>query len=294
MFRNHRLAVAFVSLWMAAAIGLLPASTGAQPPTAQGTTLVKAAVPSLPGPPDPGVEVWFFRLSMDAGRILPSSPNLGVTMLFVESGSFTIEQQGAADIIHADGSRESFPSSATAAAQTSRILTAGETLVTGTGSSTGLQNTSAHTATALVYEVFSPIEEVQTTATPIGELPGVRMQPLSVGRGALPEGAGTITIERVVVKPGEMTAEKGSLAIEIGAVEQGSARITAMAKALVWQWSSGGDARSDSIFGAAPAERALKTGDGYALPNGINGFLRAEGSAPATILRVIIAPASKP
>ena len=48
------------------------------------------------------------------------------------------------------------------------------------------------------------------------------------------------------------------------------------------------------LFGSPSTERVLETGGGYALPNGITGFLRAEGNAPATILRAIVAPVTKP
>jgi hypothetical protein len=292
MLRNRRLAMVLASLWIAVAAGFSPTVARAQPPAAQGTTLVKAEIAALPGPPDPGVEFWFFRLSVDAGGSFPSSPNLGVTVLLIETGSVTIEQRGAGEIIHADGTRQSLPTS-TNSPQIEH-LAAGDALVTGSGSTTGLQNTSAQTATALVAEVFSPIEEVQTVATPISDLPGIRMQLLSVGRGSLPEGPGTLLIERVVVDQSEMAAEKGSLALEVGSVEQGTARLSATADVFIWPGSSSQQPKEDMLFGSAPTERVLQSGDGYALPNGIAGFVHAEGNAPATILRAIVAPAGKP
>jgi hypothetical protein len=290
-----RLAVLLLGVTTVIALASAPALVRAQPPpAAQATELVRVAVPTLPGPPDPGVEVWFIRYTIDPGVTLPPSSDLGVSLIYVEQGDLTFTVEGTTvKAVRPNATPQAVPTAGGTPADV-RLHT-GETLLTGTGNRTGVQNASREPAIVLVLYVFSPLEEMQGTeganATPTGQETGVGQQPLAAGGGALPEGPGTIVIERVEVRPGERTAEKTRLGIEVGAVEQGSARLTAIPPgALVWPWSKGADVDSEPIFGSAPTERMLQTGDGYALPNGVEGFLFAEGNAPATILRAVVEP----
>lgn len=297
-WRSEMLIVPMLVMTMAVSPSFVRAQEATPAPAAVGE-LVRVAVPQLPGPPDPGVEVWLVRFVLDPGVVFPPSPDLGVGLQYVEQGDVTFVVEGSVEVVHAGGVRESIVG--TAGTPVELPLGPGDTLVSGSGTRTGFRVTGAAPASVLGFLVFSPIEEAtamqaEAEVTPVDQMSGVQPMLLSAGRGSLPEGPGTLVIERIVVAAGTRADVDRTTGVEVGNVEQGTIRLgLTTGEAFVWPDAASpapntGSTGPETI--ATGSERDLESGDGYALPTGSTGFWQTQGSEPVTILRGVVQPDS--
>jgi quercetin dioxygenase-like cupin family protein len=297
--RHTAVALFAILLIMAAMIPGLTRANEATPTPATEGVLVTIDVPELPGPPEPGVEVWFVRFLLDPGASVPSSADLGVSLAYVEEGDLTFTVEGTAEILRADGQVEALQANPDVPVEV--VLGPGDTLRTGTGTRTGVRNDGSVSASVLDLLVFSPLEEVEAAEgeeaeVPLEELSGVTPQGLSVGFATLPEGPGRFTIERIVIEPGEAVAPYQISGADVGVVEQGTLRLGVDA-GQVWVWPKMLDrTEADGMPSPEPiepeTERTLQAGDAYVLSTGARGTWQIEGSEPVIILRGVVEPVS--
>jgi quercetin dioxygenase-like cupin family protein len=290
-----------VTISLTLALLLLPAvaiAESATPtPTATGAgTLVHVDVPSLPGPPDPGVEVWLVRYEIEPGAAIPASPDWGAGLVFVERGPVIFSEQRAVQVIGRDGRSRSAGSSGDSPFDLT--LEAGETLVTGTGTATGIRNDGAGAASVLFFSVFSPLEEESASgaaATPTDTLPGVTPILLAAARGQLPEGPGSLAIERITLPAGERVSAAASAGIEVGVVEEGAVQLGLMI-GDVWVWEDAispvpGRGTAGPKMIAPGLTWILRAGDGYGIGAGAVVGRDVIEDRGVTILRAVVEPA---
>ena len=222
-------------------------------PVAGQSILARFLLDELPGPPDPGVEAWFFRLTGEPGAGTPFGPDAGAMLTFVEQGEVTHRYAGTVRLRRAGSDAEETLDAPESTPAELRLL-AGDAVLSVTGNRSGLENTGAIEARVLMWVVMSPIEESAASGeesddTDVPFLPDM----IAVGGGTLPTGPGAIAIERVTIAPNAAAPAQTHADIENVGVEAGSLTISVIG-GEVRQWPG------VMAIDIAAAERAAELG----------------------------------
>lgn len=263
------------------ALGLLPRTRLLAQETSGGTSELLASfrLDALPGPADPGVQAWFFRVVGAPGAEAPLSLDIGPTAVYLESGSVTYLYTGTVRLLRKGSAAEDvLVSVGDTAAEL--MLSAGDAVITGSGNRTGAINTGETDAIGLQWGVASLIDEEAAMAEEVAEpaLPWTS-QLISVGFGALPAGAGKTMIERQSLLAGEHKTADRHDALESGGIEAGSITMTIVEGTLM-HWpgvmlfdvaaaEAGGFAEEPQLVEIGPGQSAeLAPDDGYSFAPG--------------------------
>ncbi|HEV2072265.1 MAG TPA: hypothetical protein VGR29_01370 [Thermomicrobiales bacterium] len=171
----HRIRVSALSLILLLAFGtMLPAK--AQPtPTAGPPATLQVAFP-VEKLPSPEAEVHFLRYTFGPGAQLPAAPQIGSTLLAVESGEITLTTDQPVSV--KNGGQLATPSPATShAGETTLGPTQGALIPDGTLVS--MRNDSDQEAQLLVLRVFSQEQNPVVNGadgSPAAESSGVNVQ----------------------------------------------------------------------------------------------------------------------
>jgi hypothetical protein len=172
--------------------------------------------------PSPEAEVRFLRYTFDPGAQLPSAPQVGSTLLVVESGEITLttDQPERAK----SGGRMVTPSPAqcdpddTTLRPTEGALVANGTLMS-------MRNDIDREARLLVLLVFSGEQAGlmdEADGSPVAVPTGVNLPQISGGYATFPAWSGVLLIEREIVGTNRSAVSSTHNGIEAGELEQGS------------------------------------------------------------------------
>jgi quercetin dioxygenase-like cupin family protein len=257
------------------------ASPVAGTPNATITPLYSFELPAFPQAP---VSVRLLRMTLEPGASSPMHIHPGPEFDYVISGSLTVNSQGEATVVGANGSEVTRALSAD-------ILVAGDLVVFPAG--IGMNLINAGTETLVIYSaVFHPItEEGQSTVYPGGNpsadaFAGLSYEVLGDGQiQAFPTSATTFTLDEIVIPaagdlPGSTGAALYSMVDgEFGfAVEAGSVQVSRTASPGLRP-----NAAPDQEFTLAAADAAF-------FPAGVTDTPRADQPGELSILRLAAVP----
>ena len=286
--------LAFTPL-MATAQGMPPMPATPVPGEAPVGILAEFDIDELP---TPHAEVWFIRMGLDPDGSVMMGKQAGPSILYVESGDLTMIADGAVTM----GPGAATPIGATSADAQESVLAAGTSALVEPGTGMGFRNDGDDDATFLVFLMFSAeMEGMDQQEYP--EPVGLKQGGISIGTAEFMPMAAKVTIERVVIEPGDSVEPDIAasemempvyLGMELGAVETGSAEVDleyAGMSNIVWpgmlKGEMGGPGGRNTV--ALTSTVQLETGDAYAF-HGSTLTWRATGDEPLTVLRVVIMP----
>ncbi len=272
---------------MGAAQGMGPMPATPVPGEAPVGVLAEFAVPELP---TPHAEVWFLRMQLEPGGSVETGVQAGPSMVYVEWGVVTVT---------ADGPVMPGVAGATPVAAGDHELVAGASAMVEDGTTLSFSNNGAAPASFLMLVMY-PAEMESADQAEYPEPVGLTQGGVSIGTAEFMPIPATVTIERVVLQPGDITEPEmsasdmpfpGYLGMELGAIETGQADVmveyASMAN-LTWDGMLRGDMSRPQMV---PFSRnvELGTGDAYAFGGSTMTWTNS-GDEPLTILRVVILP----
>ena len=291
-----------LSFFFVLLLGMMPAyavsaqGTAATPETGLGLAgvLAEFEVDELA---DPHAEVWFIRGTLEPDGRLPLGVQNGQTVLYVESGTLTVE----AEVFVVEGHAHDPEGTAIVAAKWTTEVEVGRSLMVTRDTEATLSNTSDESTTFLMLFIYSAMDEDQS-GSQTDEPVGLTQVGLSIGTAEFGPAPGTIVLERVVVEPGasmqnvtlpppQEGADPGWMGIDLGIIETGSADIGMEQKSfhtITWPPMLPDEfAQPEQVTLTGSAQ--LETGESYAVYGSVL-TLTNTGDEPLTILRVIVTP----
>lgn len=279
--------VGFSTLLTAGAQGL-----SATPVTGSGPIGVLTTFPVdvLPGP---HAEVWFLRMTLDPGGLLPPNPQSGPTLIYVERGEITLVSNQTVTVSPArETATLEAVSASPEAAEFQTVLHTGESALVSGGATLAAKNDADQPATFLALLMFSALDEASESGEDTQEPVGLTTKGISVANAEFPAVPGTIVIERIQVAAGETLQSEptfilGTIGLELGALEQGSAKVTFTTRSS-WLWPNmlGGDLQELQPLDLT-ATAVLTDGDGYSTANGWSSWT-VTSAEPLVVLRAVI------
>jgi quercetin dioxygenase-like cupin family protein len=243
--------------------------------------------------PTPHAEVWFMRYGLEPGGTLPAEQLIGPFVAYVESGELTLVTDQPPTVLTAgDSAAPAFGVTASPVSEFEMVLHMGESALVDDGTTLTASNDTNEPLTLLVVYIFAAERE---TASGEGSEPvGLTQQGISIARAEFPARAGTLSMERIVVEPGDTLQHDsgqgmGIGGIELGAIEQGSVEATFMMGSS-WWWPSILHQFNDPQPIDPGATVSLTAGDGYYTFDGSSTWV-VTGEEPLILLRVVIMPA---
>ncbi len=261
------------------------ASPAASPVSSQSaatiTPVYSYVLPDFPAAP---VSVRLLRMTLEPGASSPMHIHPGPEFDFVVSGSLTVNSQGDAIVVGANGNEVTRPLSAD-------ILTAGDLVVFPAGIGMNLINNGSDNL-VLYSAVFHPITEgAQSTTYPNGNPPADAFDGLSyevLGDGqiqAFPSGETTFSLEEIVADAGvELPGTEGAALYSLVEGEFGFAVVSGSVQ--VSRTASPGlrpNAAPDQEFTLAPGDAAF-------FPSGVQNTSRADQTGALDLLRLSATP----
>jgi hypothetical protein len=244
--------------------------------------------------PTPHAEVWFIRMSLEPNGSVPLGELIGPMLLFIESGRLTVTADGpitpggaqAADAPDPEGTTE-------------QVLQTGDSVLAGEGVSASAGNATGEPVTFLVLLMY-PAEREGEGGDSMEEPVGLSQQGVSVGAAEFLPVPATLTLERVVVEPGETMASDtstsqgrgpGWMGMELGAIETGSAEVVFEGRSfqnLTWPaMMTSTNPQPTQVPLTATAQ--LGQGDGYSAFGSTLSWV-ATGAEALTVLRIVVTP----
>lgn len=239
----------------------------------------------------PHAEVWFLRAELEPDGVLPLGVQTGQTVLYVESGTITVEADG----IVFDVDRNMIDAKPTEPL----VVDAAGSMMIVRDTESRVTNTADVPATFLVLMMYAAMDEgvgQENLEQPVG----LTQVGVSVGTAEFPPAPARLVMERVVVEPGAtlqnvtLPSQEGGpgwMGIDLGTIETGSTDLVIEQQSfqnLIW--------RSMSPEEFSPPEQVMLTGttslergESYACFNSVITFTNT-GQEPLTILRVIVSP----
>ncbi len=272
---------------VATAQGMPPIPATPVPGEAPVGVLAEFAVPELPSP---HAEVWFLRMQLEPGGSVETGIQAGPSMVYVEWGAVTLT---------ADGPVMPGTAGATPQAAGDLELAAGASAMVDAGTTVSFRNDGSGTASLLALLMYSGEQEGADEGS-YPEPVGLTQGGVSIGTAEFMPIPATVTIERVVLQPGDIVEPEmgatdmefpGYLGMELGAIETGQADVmleyASMAN-LTWDGMLRGEMSRPQMV---PFSRnvELGTGDAYAFGGSTMTWTNT-GDEPLTILRVVILP----
>lgn len=238
--------------------------------------------------PSRHAEVWFMRISLRPEGTFPMWWKSAIMLFYVEEGSLAIEAGGP---VMRSGSRTSGPQQLTLSSEDSMLAPA-DVLVE-------MSNPTEEQATFLmVLMIFTTGDD--ETQRQVDDPSGYTLTRLSYGTAEFQLGPATITIDRVVVPPGESHESPSSyrtdlgygwMGLDAGAVETGIGR------AEILHRSEQGTMMRPDQSGISLNNPPVKFETALTFPAGWGYFFynaeiawASTGDQPLTILRVIVNP----
>lgn len=238
--------------------------------------------------PTPHAEIWFIRMELEPGGMIPASPPIGPVIIYIESGELALTVDGPVMLPGADRAEE--PGEMT--------LAVGDSLQLTRETSAELRNDGDVATAFLLFTTYAA--EMESQGEGGGEPIGLSQMGISVGTAEFIDVPATVRIERVVFEPGatvepELAAGEEdmpfSIGMELGAVETGSAEVMleyAGMGNIVWPGmlnNQMGD--RENVIMTSTVQ--MEAGDAYAFHGSMLTWT-VTGDEPLTILRVVIHP----
>lgn len=208
------------------ALAPLPTTAQGQPATPDPAAAPIGVLAQFPiaALPTPHAEVWFLRMALAPGGLLPAEKQIGPVAAYVESGVLTLVSDQPV-LVSPGGTGTPVAAAATPTAGGFVVaLRPGESALISDGATLMVRNDAAAPTTFLVVVAYAAEREGEAGqgAEPVG----LTQQGVSIAAAEFPAGPGRLAIERVEVKPGEMAASDtghgmGIGGLELGAIEQG-------------------------------------------------------------------------
>jgi hypothetical protein len=245
--------------------------------------------------PTPHAEVWFLRMALDSGGSLPAGKQVGPVVVYTESGAVTLATDQPVAVSTAD---ETAPPGATAASPVAEgfetVLQPGESALVDDGTTLTAVNTTPEPASFLVVFIYAAEREVELGEGG-GEPVGLTQQGISFANAEFPIGPGKLTIERIIVEPGDsLESDSGhgmSIGgVDLGAIEQGLAEVT-FEMGSSWLWPDILNEVGDRQPIDPGATIVLTTGDGYSTYDGSSTWT-VMGDESLVLLRMVVVPGS--
>ena len=247
--------------------------------------LAEFDIDELPGP---HTEVWFMRFQLEPEGLLPVGTSPGPQVLYVEVGTIVVKAEGT--VIPSD----------TVAVDTSEFtLKPGDSLLVPRDVPVEVSNTADEPARFLVLLMYGGMDEDQVQAG--SEEPvGLTSAGITVGVAEFMPVPATLTMERVVVEPGETMQNidlenlgpgPGWMGMDLGTVETGSADLLFEKQSIdtiIWPAASP-DSFPEPDRVRFTANGSVEQGESYAVYGSVVTFTNT-GDEPLTILRVIVTP----
>lgn len=280
-------------LLFALLLGLTPAFAMAaqdivatpDPSTAPIGVLAEFDIEELPAP---HTEVWFLRFQLEPGGLIPDGSNPGPAVLFVEVGTLEIISDGSV-----------VPSDTTVDSTEELTLEPGDSVLVPRDVSIEARNAGDEPTRFLMLVMFSGMDEgqgEQTSEDPVG----MTSTGVAVGVAEFQPVPASVTMERVVVEPGDsmqnisMPAGEmgpGWMGIDVGTIETGTADVLferTSFENMIWP-PFAPDQFSEPMQLEFTATGTMEQGDGYSAFGSVLTFTNT-GDEPLTILRVIVGP----
>lgn len=272
---------------VATAQGMPPIPATPVPGEAPVGVLAEFTVPELP---TPHAEVWFLRMQLVPGGSVALGVQAGPSMIYVEWGAITMTS---------DGPVTPGTAGATPGAAGDHELAAEASAMVDTGTTLSFRNDGDASTSVLLLSMYAAeMESADQGSYP--EPVGLTQGGVSIGTAEFMPIPATVTMERVVLQPGDIVEPEmsagdmempGYLGMELGAIETGQADVmleyTGMAN-LTWDGMLRGEmSRPETVPFTHNVE--LGTGDAYAFGGSTLTWTNT-GDEPLTILRVVIMP----
>lgn len=255
--------------------------------------MVSATVDHLP---QDIAEVWLVRMVIQPGARFPMIQQPGPTLLAVESGNVTITTDSP--VIRVSDTH-SLPSSPAVSGAGDTSLTVGEGVSSPVGAKLEVRNDGEQVAEVLMLAVFAAGQGMQlvTEDIPSPEPRGWSVGPVAIGVATFANARGILIIERDVVPPNASAYSSTFNGIEIGVVEQGSARVTYQSGTGLHvpgvRATPGGSANAEPVQIPEGVMADLAAGDGYTA-RGASLTWRAGTEEPLVVLRAQVVPMPTP
>jgi hypothetical protein len=245
--------------------------------------------------PTPHAEVWFLRMGLEPGGSLPAGKQIGPVVGSVESGELTLVSDRPVTVSTAGNTGTPTAMAATPEAdEYETVLQPGDSVLVNDGVSfTAMNNTSEPTSFLMIFTYEA--EREGELGEGGGEPVGFTQQGISIATAEFPAGPGTLTMERIVVEPGDTVASDsghgmGIGGIDLGAVEQGSADVS-FEMGSSWRWPNILNQSEEREPIDPGTTTKLMAGDGYSTYDGSSTWV-VTSDEPLIVLRVVIMPGS--
>ena len=285
------------SLLVVLLLALTPLPTSAQglpatpvPTGAPTGVLAQHAIAELP---TPHAEVWFLRMGLEPGGSLPAGKQIGPVVAYAEMGELTLVSDRPVTVSTAGDTATPAAISATpGAGEFETVLRPGESVLVEDGTTLTAENNADEPTSFLMVFIYAAEREGESGESG-GEPVGFTQQGISVANAEFPAGPGTLTMERIVVEPGDSLASDsghgmGVGGVDLGAIEQGSADVT-FATGSSWRWPHILNQFEDREPIEPGATVGLAAGDGYSTYDGSSSWV-VTSDEPLILLRVVIMP----
>ncbi|MDQ4099686.1 MAG: cupin domain-containing protein, partial [Chloroflexota bacterium] len=240
------------------------------------TTLMERTISPLPTAP---LTVRLLRITLEPGASVPLHTHPGPELDYVESGTLTVEVEGEAQIVRANGEEVAAPTDEPIS------LATGDWITFPAGTAMGLSNPSDQ---PVGPDVDTGIEYVEGEPT-AEDFAGVT--PTVLGDGLLetaPEGDATVSVQRVEIPSGSPIPASDSPVL-LSRIE-GNLSFAAVSGSVQVTRTADPGLRPEAV---PDEEFTLATGDAAFFPNGHTAVSR-EGEAEAlSVYRVVIDPAAE-
>jgi hypothetical protein len=259
------------------------------PGDAPAGVLAEFPIGALPGP---HAEAWFLRTELEPGGIAPTGKQIGPVVTYVESGELTLFTDQPVTVSAGAAATPGAVTASPAADAFQTVLRADDSVLVADGTTLTVTNTADEPATFLTVLLYAAEREGEAGEGG-GEPVGLTQQGISIASAELPDGPGTLTMERVVVEPGGTLENDtghgmGINGLELGAIEQGSVEAT-FEMGASWRWPGMLTAFPEPQPIDPGATVELVTGDGYWTYDGSSTWV-VTGDEPLVLLRVVIMP----
>ncbi len=263
-----------------------PEASPAASPVAGGTganitPLYSQALPDFPAAP---VSARLLRMTLQPGASSPMHIHPGPEFDYVVSGSLTINSQGDAIVVQADGGEVTRPMSAD-------VLGPGDLVIFPAGVGMNLINDGAEDL-VLYSSVFHPItEEGQSTTYPDGNpsadaFAGLSYEVLGDGQiQAFPTGETTFTLEQVEAAAG--VELPGTTGAALYSMVEGQFGFTVVSGSVQVSRTASPGLRPNA---APEQEFTLAVSDAAFFPAGVTNTSRADQTSDLSILRLSAVP----
>jgi hypothetical protein len=245
--------------------------------------------------PTPHAEVWFLRMGLEPGGSLPAGKLIGPVVAHVESGELTVVTDRPVTVSTAGETASPGAAAASPAAEgVETVLRPGESVLVDDGATLTASNNGDEPTTFLIVLMYAA-EREEGSGEGGGEPIGLTQQGISVATAEFPAGPGTLTMERVIVEPGDTLESDsgrglGIGGVDLGAVEQGSAGVT-FEMGSSWLWPDILNEFQDRQPIDPGATIELTAGDGYSTYDGSSTWT-VTGDEPLVLIRVVVVPGS--